>query len=608
MGLAASQARLLTITARKADCEFQSMTLSHQKLSLSRDMERISDQYQNSLNLTKLVYDFEGTGDSTMPLTYDLLMTPNIYNNYYPKLVTDNNNRCILNANYAAAARAAGIPAEGLSGTPSSDIRNKFIQALASNGGMKASVAAAVQTVPYGNTLGLGSTISTTVGIDELNYEQLLDRIKAYAGTGTEEYGIALGGHNRWYRTAKKGERGFTCEELYIGNNRVQRAPEEGADSSGGINISSGYNLTLYQLLSGEDVVLRADTRKSEMTPVYEAAMLQQTLVGEGGNGFLDWMLDQFSAVLGGSAENQLALQYAYNQLFDLIAPNDDLQNIGKALDGGKYGGAGKGGTNLDEKSEWKDSVSVNGTSIKIADTMNAFGTKVAWGDVSGWDNIGANAKDYIGFIFSAKNKDNGDDGKDRTAVAINLSNLANAFLTSYVQFLQGESSKYGWDKGEKKYSTLYDPAKDDFTFSVIGETQVNDGDSDLYASFYDTLFNMICVNGWTQNEQVDDKDYMAEMMKNGQAFISSLSDDGFYYQNQYSQDIYVREVSDTEAIAQAQAKYNTEKAKIENKEDTIDIKMKNLETEISALTTEYDTAKSIITKAIEKSFKRYEA
>ena len=53
MGLAASQARLLTITARKADCEFQSMTLSHQKLALSRNMEAVSEEYQKALSATK---------------------------------------------------------------------------------------------------------------------------------------------------------------------------------------------------------------------------------------------------------------------------------------------------------------------------------------------------------------------------------------------------------------------------------------------------------------------------------------------------------------------------------------------------------------------------
>ena len=37
-------------------------------------------------------------------------------------------------------------------------------------------------------------------------------------------------------------------------------------------------------------------------------------------------------------------------------------------------------------------------------------------------------------------------------------------------------------------------------------------------------------------------------------------------------------------------------------------MKMKNLDTEISALTTEYDTVKSVIDKNIEKTFKRYNA
>ena len=64
MGLAAGQARLLSITARKSDCEYQSMSLSHQKLAISRDLAAISSEYQNSLDQTKLMYDFYGNGSS----------------------------------------------------------------------------------------------------------------------------------------------------------------------------------------------------------------------------------------------------------------------------------------------------------------------------------------------------------------------------------------------------------------------------------------------------------------------------------------------------------------------------------------------------------------
>ena len=51
MGLAAGQARLLTITGRKSDCEYESMRLSHQKLALSRQLTDLSNEYQKSLQL-----------------------------------------------------------------------------------------------------------------------------------------------------------------------------------------------------------------------------------------------------------------------------------------------------------------------------------------------------------------------------------------------------------------------------------------------------------------------------------------------------------------------------------------------------------------------------
>ena len=154
----------------------------------------------------------------------------------------------------------------------------------------------------------------------------------------------------------------------------------------------------------------------------------------------------------------------------------------------------------------------------------------------------------------------------------------------------------------------MYNPDKSDFMFTIVTETDVDTGDSQLYANFYDSLFNQICLNGWTENAQIDDQEYMSEMLKSGMVYISSISDDGYYYQGNYTTDRNILEVADEEAIAKAEAKYNTEKTKIENKEQTIDLKMKNLDTEISSLTTEYDTTKGIISKAIEKGFKRYEA
>ena len=130
MGLSASQARLLTITSRKSDCEYQSMRLSHQKIALSREMNEISNEYQNSLNQTILYYDFYGKGDTSNPLNYNLLMTPSALNDYLPTLITNQQGRVVVDSAIATAAKAAGIPQEGLNGLPSEDMRNAFIEGL----------------------------------------------------------------------------------------------------------------------------------------------------------------------------------------------------------------------------------------------------------------------------------------------------------------------------------------------------------------------------------------------------------------------------------------------------------------------------------------------
>lgn len=592
MGLSAAQARLLTITARKSDCEFQSMSLSHQKIALSRDMERISSDYQNSLNNTKLVYDYTGTNTSNMDVSYGLLMTPSIYNDYYPKLVTDAKNRVVLNSSYAAAARAAGIPAEGLTGTPSSDVRNRFVEALAANSIITPATATTIQGTTYGNTIGLGSTTNVTVGTTDCTYDELLTLLKTT--NSTTEAGVSLGNKETkiHYRDAKdKWQDAY--EEVYKDGQKV-------AGGSAGVDCS----FTLADLLENNYDLYYAAIR-SEQTPIMETAELQKKIIDE----VLPWISDQFTSVMGGVTSNELAIQYAYNQVYDLLYGDGNLSDLAASF--GYASGTGED-TDLDENTEYgnyRDGAS--GTPYSIKNTMESVGTKVS-DDVedSYYNDVGIYAKNYIGFVYSAANKGSDDDGNDHCCVAISISNIAKVFLTAMVQFQEGlDNTDYSYNKGNiAETASLYDSERDGYTFKVVTNTDADAGTDSSVANFYDALFNKICLNGWTENDMIDDTSYLQEMMKSGMVYLSSISTDGNYYQGSYSTDTHISEVSDTEAIAQAEAKYNTEKAKIENKEDTIDLKMKNLDTEISSLTTEYDSTKQIITKSIEKSFKRYDA
>ena len=56
MGMSASQARLLSITARINDVEFKSQSISNTKIRLADESEQVSKAYTEALNKTKMVY------------------------------------------------------------------------------------------------------------------------------------------------------------------------------------------------------------------------------------------------------------------------------------------------------------------------------------------------------------------------------------------------------------------------------------------------------------------------------------------------------------------------------------------------------------------------
>lgn len=159
MGLAASQARFLGITLRKANCEFKSTELAQQRLELTDQMTHISQEYANALNATKLVWHNEAVCDSfgnpaDMGLSYGLLMMPSAANDYNPYMVSTRSGAIVLSSKYADAAKAAGISMGG--GTASETGRNKFIASLA-NG-----------TINFDNTTGKINKVEYTNANDNI--------------------------------------------------------------------------------------------------------------------------------------------------------------------------------------------------------------------------------------------------------------------------------------------------------------------------------------------------------------------------------------------------------------------------------------------------------
>ena len=616
MGLSASQARLLTITARKSDCEFQSMRFSHEKIALSRDLTDISNEYQNSLEATKLVFDYYGTGSLADPLTYGLLMTPSEINGHLPMLTTDSSGKVVLSSVYAEAARKAGIPEEGYAALPSSEVRNKFIMALAGTV-MSEEVAKSLTQVQYSQDIGVGNAGTlVTRELQECNLTELID----FLSQNSDEHSIDLASWNtalmsnprynvvgdyndndggRWCDTSSESSsRDYTYPHnsimIFDGVTPVYGdTGEYSVQNAGGLNLgeilSGDYKLCLridegrYRDRNSEDGLPKEDQKSMGNIPENIADI----------TGIWDWMFEQFSAVLDtGDPGVQNALMAAQARTSEMLFNCSDSGSSSRnyyLFDGftKEHGSNGYAGVMVD--------MNRNHDSSKFL---------FDWG---GDGEQGFNTSEHIGYnlyyngIVGQKSRANG--------VSIDLTNVAKAFLTYFAAEMNGMTDNtYYVDSNTTcrmvENSHLID---DNFTFTINNEVGVNENNA-LDAAFYDAMFNQICLRGWIENNNVVDKDYLQQMYKNGMMFLTTCSDDGYYYQGSYAINSYIREVTDEEAIARAEAKYNTEKQKINHKEEIIDLKMKNLDTEISSLTTEYETIKSVLKNNIDKSFTRYEA
>lgn len=85
MGMAASQARLLSITSRMADNELRAQIINNSKMRLATESSRVSEEYVSALNqATMMMSNYDLTGESQyQKLTFNSLTSYSAYNNQY---------------------------------------------------------------------------------------------------------------------------------------------------------------------------------------------------------------------------------------------------------------------------------------------------------------------------------------------------------------------------------------------------------------------------------------------------------------------------------------------------------------------------------------------
>ena len=97
MGLAASQARLLSITSRLSDNELRTQLINNSKMRLATESSRVSEDYINALNSATMMmtnYDMNGH-EQTQALTFNALTAYSPSNKQYG--LVDSNGRILVN-------------------------------------------------------------------------------------------------------------------------------------------------------------------------------------------------------------------------------------------------------------------------------------------------------------------------------------------------------------------------------------------------------------------------------------------------------------------------------------------------------------------------------
>ena len=161
-------------------------------------------------------------------------------------------------------------------------------------------------------------------------------------------------------------------------------------------------------------------------------------------------------------------------------------------------------------------------------------------------------------------------------------------------------------------WETKRDNAKALMESSLSAYNQLFTADVKSKINFYDDLFSSIAEKGWRCYEDVADSDYLNQMLQNGMFTITNVERDlvfngsEYKYQNTYDTDVALNckniiQVSDSEYRDDALVKYEYEKNLINAKETRIDTRMKNLETEQSAIKQMMESIKKVMDNNIEQ-------
>lgn len=663
MGMSASQARLLTITARLADNELRSQTINNAKMRLSTQSAQASDNYINALNDANMMfsnYDLTGTSQSQL-LTYNALTSYSSYNNQYG--LVSSAGQLLVSESEAAMFKAADgnvnayLKAHGLEYTTTyfdkdKEIKNDdypvpynlvgadrlkemyeaynsdltsseyekyesyFSSFLQTTEALKAGSKEIVKSylMYSGNSPQLynptgSSGDSVSIGIVGISNGQLANAFKnaftngnnTYSISNLEKMGLTTAGIAALNEIVNSV--GHDGPVGTISEKRVLKANNDGTytltdgnmtitigkDQNGKITVSGNTDLVVSGSTNAEDDY--SYTWDQNATTI-EGVINSLTYTDCEGTYNFKANKDTSGNLTGANAVYKYpdkanfkeALDDLADEIVGYVSSNEELFNFGTF---GKNmlerESSGRLPAGIDLNKVLKSGKTYKTVLSEYTDASNNFFKLVAGGNASKLqellDNNSISVKDLedVDLLLKAMKK-----------YSVGYSDEFKTVIDKTI--IDQMIDKYG----EPKYAWV------DKTDST------NSGNADAKAQWYTNMFNRMKSGYKTiENGLASSSEWLRFALESGLVTMEQVDKSYSWKSLDYKTCSNITEQTDnSEAVSKAEAEYNRAMKDIDAKDSMYDIQLKNIDTEHTALQTEYDSVKSVISKNIDRTFK----
>lgn len=549
MGMAASQARLLSITARLTDNENCGQSVSYAKQRLADQTQQITNEYNEALDATKLTVltGFNGAEANYTDISYSLMTGPQMAESTRHYVVTDTKGRVLVSEQIARAYNAC---------------RGNYNQFLAELGYSQADI-----------NVQANSTDAVAKNDACIQIHEAWDKYFETVGIDfmiDDEHADPASFRFAWFETIAPG------------------VTDPNAD--GAYNIGDGYVATprIARDANGNIIYRQAVDENNQL--IYEQKV--------DGNGNLVFEIDKDEF---GNNKYYIAVDDAHNPIYDetVISESNGRYIYKTDSDGNRVYEKKEDGTSDETKPIVYDTTKpVYDFNKPVYDRTKPIYSKYP---VLATDENGNIIYDPINYEGTTQ------ESRDLYDYAMALTEAYLRVGSGFGKEYDMSSIKSAADSDNasmlKYYKNIFNKIQSGGCFTYTNElAKVNDKSS---AVTYVYTSEGTGTKGNVQKNPLKDNFTFEAALRDGTLRLEYYSTTSKKFEiTTIADDTCIQEVPDERAIAKAESKYTQDMADLESKDNKLDLELKKLDTEHTALQTEYDSIKAVVDKNVESSFK----